>query len=378
MKNILQFLLVTLMLSCSATFGQAVKQSELDTQKPTIALRAAQTESAVCQETENSIVLTVGKQPFLTYHKSVVKPPAGIDAVYERSGYIHPIQTPSGREVTGDFAPNHAHQHAFFMAWVSTEFAGHEVDFWNQKKKSGRISHTRVVAVNNTDSFAEFEVELSHQDIAKSDQPVGVLSERWKVRAYHRSVGEPFVFDFESHQIGVADSPLTLKKYHYGGFGLRGNQRWYKPEAKAAIRAWSKQLERSRNDSNARPPTPLGFDTVGHKFLTSSGNQRHDGNHTRARWTTIYGPVDKEVAGLAVLSHSSNFRSPQHVRLHPAEPYFSYVPVVDDEFEIKPQETYSTRFRIVSYDGEPKPEMLNKLWDDYVTVVKPGPLHEKK
>ena len=38
--------------------------------------------------------------------------------------------------MTDDFPPDHAHQHGLFFAWVSTSFDGHDVDFWNQSKKS--------------------------------------------------------------------------------------------------------------------------------------------------------------------------------------------------------------------------------------------------
>ncbi len=106
------------------------------------------------------------------------------------------------------------------MAWVKTKFAGNDVDFWNQKKGTGRVSHTKVIAVSNTQTYGEFEVELAHEDITSPDQPKKVLTERWKVRAHHRVAGQPFVFDFESRQTCVADSPLILQKYHYGGFGL--------------------------------------------------------------------------------------------------------------------------------------------------------------
>ena len=327
----------------------------------------AQLQTAICQQTNDAITITIGDLPLLTYHKSIVHPPENIDPVFKRSGYVHPIKSPSGKEVTGDFAPDHAHQHAFFMAWVNTHLAGHDIDFWNQKKQTGRISHNKVVSVNNKASYAEFEVELTHEDTTLPKAPVLVLSERWKIRAYHRAASEPFVFDFESNQTCMADSPLILREYRYGGFGLRGNQQWHRPGANAAFKNWTTLLKNSERDANVEPPDPLGLDVMGHEFLTSENKQRHNGNHSRARWTTMYGPVEGAIAGIAILSHPKNFRSPQHVRLHPGKPYFSYAPVVAGEFKIEPKETYTTRFRVVSYDGLPDKKLLNRLWSEYST-----------
>ncbi len=357
MQAIRLFPVILLLVSCQFAIAQGLGSKQDSVQNPV--------QRAVCQESEGEISISIGKQVFLTYHKSLVQPPDGIDSVFGRSGYIHPIRSPSGREVTGDFAPDHAHQHSFFMAWVSAEFNGHEVDFWNQKKQTGRVSHAKVMAVNNTDSFGEFEIELSHEDVTIAQQPIQVIAERWKVRAFHRVVDQPFVCDFESHQKCVAESPLVLRQYHYGGFGLRGNQQWYKPGANAALKAWTKRLAKSKNKPDMTLPTPPDLSVMGHDFLTSENKRRHDGNHTRARWVTIYGPIDQGTAGIAILSHPENFRSPQHVRLHPSKPYFSYAPVVGGGFQIGPAETYTTRFRVVSYDGQPNRKILDQLWKDY-------------
>lgn len=319
-----------------------------------------------CEESDDSILINIGKKPVLRYNKSVQHPPESMSSVYQRSGYIHPIYTPSGREVTGDFAPDHAHQHAFFMAWTSAAFNGQPVDFWNQRKQQARISHSKVVGVtqgaDNGKPFAQFTVELLHEVLPEDKEPITVLKEQWTVRV--RDHRDRFVFDFTSVQECVADSPLTLNQYHYGGLGIRGNGQWLKDESKTAMSKWQKESEALAKQGKPTPPPP-GLDIMGHDFLTSESKARHDGNHTRARWTDIYGPVDGELAGLAVLCHPENFRSPQHVRLHPAKPYFSYCPAVEGEFQIKPGEKYVSRFRVVAHDGKPDLASLDREWKSY-------------
>ena len=71
--------------------------------------------------------------------------PRGSTPYYRRSGQIHPLYTPTGRVVSDDFPPDHAHQHGVFFAWVNTTFEGRHLDFWNQKEQTGRIEHATTL-----------------------------------------------------------------------------------------------------------------------------------------------------------------------------------------------------------------------------------------
>ncbi len=55
----------------------------------------------------------------------------------------------------------------------------------------------------------------------------------------------------------------------------------------------------------------------------SEGKHRADGNHTRPRWVDLSGAVDGRFDGVTILDHSSNFRFPRSVRLHPNNPEFN-------------------------------------------------------
>lgn len=85
-------------------------------------------------ETKDVIRVTLGGNPVLEYIKTEKPVPEGIEPHLRRSGYIHPVFTPTGQEITGDFPADHAHQHALFFAWVKASFDGKKVDFWNQAK----------------------------------------------------------------------------------------------------------------------------------------------------------------------------------------------------------------------------------------------------
>jgi predicted dehydrogenase len=324
--------------------------------------KSDETAKLTCRETDDSIVISNADKILLQYNKAVTKRPADVNEEFARSGYIHPIITPGGKVVTGDFPLSHPHQHAFFMAWVKTKFEGREIDFWNQAKKSGRISHSKVLKVINDDKRCGFSVELLHKDITTPEKPVEVLRENWEVTA--SDCGDNcFSFDLVSRQTNVADSPLVLEKHVYGGLGVRGNAQWDKPGANRAMNVWSR--ENAASTSTGISVEPPGIDVMGHDFLTSEKKMRTDGNHTTAKWTAMYGPVDGKTAGIAVLMHPENFRFPQPVRLHPSKPYFSVAPVVAGQFEIKPGETYVTRMRVIAFDGDVDAAMLDHQWQMY-------------
>ena len=292
-----------------------------------------------------TLEIKVGDRSILRYREQVVESPEGIDPVYRRSGQIHPILTPSGRLVTDDFPPDHPHQHGLFFAWVNTTFEGHHVDFWNQKERTGRVLHASTLDRNEGPVFARFQVRLRHEDIAASeDKPAPVLNEDWDVRAY--PLENAFLIDFESRQSAAGDKPLKINKYHYGGFGLRGNRAWLDPAAKGN-----------------EPPDPSRSGES--DFLTSEGKHRGDGNHTRPLWVDLSGRIEGKLAGVAVLDHPDNFRFPQPVRLHPNKPYFCFAPMVLEEFEIAPGRTYVSRYRLLVHDGPADAEAIDRAWHDY-------------
>ncbi|MEZ6067768.1 MAG: PmoA family protein [Planctomycetaceae bacterium] len=285
-----------------------------------------------CRETDHAIDVSVHGKPVLRYHKSVLQPPAGIDPVFARSGFIHPVWTPEGKVVTADFPADHAHQHGLFSAWVNTSFNGHKVDFWNQAGRAGNVEHVRVVETRSGDLAGEFTVELRHVDLTGSDGPVSVLKELWAVRIQPHEGGH--LFDIESRQTCVADVPLTVHEYHYGGMAFRGCDEWFAE----------------------------GTDFA---FITSDGKDRKAANHTRPGWVTAQGTIDGKVRGLMVIDHVDNFRAPQPVRLHPTKPYFVYSPCVLGEFKLEPGVELVNRYRYFVCDAAIPADVADELARDF-------------
>lgn len=273
-------------------------------------------------EDESTIEIRRGEKPVLVYNKAPTAEAAENEPHYTRTGYIHPVYSPSGKVVSGDYAADHPHQHGLFFAWTKTSFEGRKPEFWNQKQKSGRISYRRTLALVNEGSVAGFDVEHLWEDLTAPEGAKPVLIEVWKVRA--KDAGEKFfAFEIESVQRCAGESPLTVERYHYGGMAFRGNDGWLGEKG-----------------------TPPG------KMITSEDLGREEGNHTRPEWVALHGPVDGERAGIQVRSDPGNFRHPQWVRLHPDKPYFVFAPMVEEAFRIEPGKEYRSKFHYRVYDVE--------------------------
>jgi hypothetical protein len=178
-----------------------------------------------------------------------------------------------------------------------------------------------------------FMATLHHVDLTHPTGAQVVLSETWNVRVF---AIEPFVWDLESRQQAVADA-LTISRYDYGGLAVRGSAEWTKARSC--------------------------------EFLTSLGDGRIHGNHSRPDWVAMFGRLKGEQVAICALGHPRNFRAPQYVRLHPTLPYFCFAPMVSEAFSIQQDSPHSSSYRFLVADVPPRSSTVDKYWQDYATPV---------
>lgn len=258
-----------------------------------------------------------------------------IKPIFRRGGYIHPILSPSGRLVTDDYPSNHPHHHGIWFPWTKTEFEGRQPDFWNMGEGKGRVEFVALEAFWSGPVHGGFRARHRFIDLT-APEPKTALHETWEIRLHAtRSGVKPcWIFDLVSTQSCASASPLKLPMYRYGGLGFRGNWDWNGPDKTF--------------------------------FLTSDGEtNRINGNQSRGRWCHVGGLVDGQLAGVAVLGHPKNFRSPQSMRLHPSEPFFCFAPSQLGDFAIEPGQAYVSCYRFVVADGPADRAEIERLWRDY-------------
>lgn len=298
------------------------------------ALKLTAPERVTATREVSRVRVAVDGRPAFTYVGEPLRLPAGVEDVYQRGGYIHPVLTPSGRRVTEDYPPNHKHHHGIWAAWTSTRVAGRAPDFWNMADRTGTVEFERLGHAWSGPLTAGFGSRHRYMDLL-APTPTTVLLEDWRVIAYASPAGTrpAHVFNLEITQSLVGTTPLELPVYRYGGVGMRGRHEW-----------------------DGRDQT---------SFLTSSGLDRVAGHGTRATWVYMSGIVDGQRAGLAMLSHPDNARSPQPTRIHPTEPFFNFAPQQAGPLAIRPGEPFTMRYRFVVMDGPPDAALLESLWQAY-------------
>lgn len=262
----------------------------------------------------------------------------GIDSVYRRGGYLHPVFSPSGLQVTDDYPADHKHHHGIWAAWTKTLFQGRKPDFWNVGQKTGAVNFTGFDEIVSGPVLASVVAKNSYVD--KTATPhIQVLEEAFVVRVFNILGSEKpyYLFDVELRQQCMTEDPLKILNHIYGGIAFRGNENWNGKE-------------------NAN-------------FLTSGGKDRETGNATSANWVRVSGLIGDKVTGVTILSHPDNFRSPQPLRIHPKEPYISFAPSQAGEFNIEPGKGYIAKYRFIVYDGVADTEFINRMWHEYSTPL---------
>ena len=285
---------------------------------------------------EDAVTFRLRSKPVVTYKGGHGILPPGVPEEYRRAGYLHPLVTPGGATVSGDYPKNHLHHHGVWTSWTKTEFDGRTPDFWNMGQKKGRVEMIQWLGSREDPDGAEVEVLHQYVDIT-AKEPTMVLHEGWRIRVNATGPGQPYQIDLTVQQTNVTSHPLVLPQYRYGGLGFRGLDAWDGAESC--------------------------------RFLTSEGvTNRVSGNESRGRWCWIGGTAGVGMAGVAILGHPTNHRFPEPMRLHPTEPFFCWAPQQVGDFTVPPGGTHRMRYRILIEDGPPVPARIEQAWREWSKV----------
>jgi hypothetical protein len=283
---------------------------------------------AILKDAEKVQVKIANKKLF-DYHIQTVYPPKGFPDYYARSGFIHPLYSPNGSILTDDFPKGHMHQHGIMMALTNTTFKGEKHDFWNQHSKLANVKHTEVLAIEEGPVFSSFKVKHQHYSLKYG----AVLDEIWTVRVY--PFQNHFLFDITSKLENITKDTLFVNKYHYGGMAYRASKHW--------------NIDDSLNYQNKW------------QIKTNNGEGVATANAKAAKYVSASGLLNGKTAGLTVFGFPQNLAYPQPIRLHPTMPYFSFSPMVNAAFTIKPQEVFTSQYRYLSHDDLPQEKYIESL-----------------
>ncbi|MDO9341814.1 MAG: PmoA family protein [Bacteroidales bacterium] len=298
--------------------------------------KITQTPVVVATANDGALILHKGPQNLLQYYFKTVYPPKGIDTVFKRSGFIHPLWSPHGQVLTRIQAPDHYHHYGIWNPWTHVLYEGDTIDFWNLRSKQGTVRFANFVKVENGSVFSEFGALHEHVVFKKGGGEKVAMNELHSVRVYRPQENQDFfVVDFNFQMNTADESPVKLLKYRYAGFGWRTTEKW------------------DKNNS---------------MVLTSEGKTRKDADGSKARWCIVQGEIDNDYAGIVMMSFPTNYNYPEPLRIWPessnsrGDMFANFCPTKDMDWLLKPHQNYSLKYRMLVYNGRVDKEKAESAW----------------
>lgn len=290
-------------------------------------------------EADGALTLTGNGQPLLRYHYGTVYPPAGIDTVFRRSGFIHPLWSPRGQALSRIHAPDHYHHWGLWNPWTHVLFEKDTVDFWNLGLKKGTVRFARFLSTTEGPVYAEFRALHEHVVLKAGGGEKVALNEVQSVRVYRTAPGQNYYLADITIQLSPAGpSPVLLLEYRYGGLGLRATADW--------------------NRENSR-------------VLTSEGKGRKEADGSTARWCMVQGAVGGDQAGLVMMSYPTNYNYPEPLRVWPEDAngrgdvFLNFSPTKNRNWELLPGREYLLRYRLLVFNDTMAPEKAEAAWQHF-------------
>jgi hypothetical protein len=290
-----------------------------------------------------AITLSYNDKNILRYYRAMHKVPEGVDPLFRRSGFIHPVWSPAGKVLTQIQPADHYHHYGIWNPWTRTKVEGQEVDFWNLGEGQGTVRFAGVLSTVSGPVYGGFKVRQEHVVLKPKGKEKTAINEVWDVRAFVCQIENKAVWmiDFTTTLRNALDSAIELTNYRYGGgIGFRATEKWTRENC---------------------------------SVLTSEGKSRKDADGTRARWCNVNGATGGgEYSGIVFLSHFANREHPEPMRVWPLDAaegkgymFFEFCPIRLKSWNLYPEKRYELRYRMIVYDGKMNSETAETLWQNY-------------
>lgn len=302
----------------------------------------AQSQQVTLQESTKGMDFLLDGKLVLSYQMTKEPVPPGIKNAYSKSGFIHPIQSPSGQVLSRIQPADHYHHYGIWGPYTRATIGGREVDFWNLGDEKGRVDFSHVISKKQAGGAAELTVRQNHLDLKAPAQSQLAMSEDLRIKVKPADKGRYFV-DYTSTLQTDISGGILLDDYRYGGgIGFRATEVW--------------------GDANST-------------ILTSEGKDRATADGSNARWILVTGQSDHSSgkSGILFMSHNTNQAHPEPLRVWPPGQYggkgnvfIEFCPIRHTSWEIQPGKRYSLTYRILVFDGELTVQEADNYWKSFV------------
>lgn len=305
------------------------------------------------QKRQGQLRLINSDRPVLDYQFGAVYPPEGVNPLFRRSGFIHPIWSPEGQILSRIQPPDHYHHYGLWGPWTKTHIRGREVDFWNLIKGQGTVRFSGFISETEGSVFTGFKALQEHVDFGNRGADQVAINEVLDVRAWNTGKADIWLIDYTTTLNTPLDSGIMLDAYRYGGgIAFRATEIWHKENS---------------------------------SVLTSENKDRLSADGTKARWCMVEGESSsvKGRSGVLFMGHPSNRDYPEPMRVWPVDAnggrgdlYFEFCPIRHKDWNLEKGRDYTLKYRLMVFDGSVSKETAENFWQDFaypplVEILKP-------
>ncbi len=291
------------------------------------------------EKKDGDLVISSNGKNLLQYRYETMYPPAGVDTVFKRSAFIHPLWSPQGQVLTRIQPPDHYHHYGIWNPWTHILFDGDTVDLWNLNRKHGTVRFAGFKAIEEGPVFSSYSALHEHVVFKKGSETV-IMNEIQTVTVYQPE-DNAYIVDIDIEMTCATNKPVTLLEYRYAGLGWRTTEQW---------------------------------DNQNSSVQTSEGSSRKNADGSRAKWCLVQGAVDGVNAGVVMMSSPANYNHPEPLRIWPENQYnrgdmfANFNPTKDRDWVLEPGKTYKLTYRLLVFNGDFNSEMSEAAWKNFATT----------
>ncbi len=296
------------------------------------------------KKTEKGTILLKDDQKLIQYNHGTFFPPDGIDPIFAKSGFIHPLWAPGGDTLTRIQPPDHYHHYGIWGPYTRTRFEGHNTDFWNLAEGQGTVVFSKYGPSIEGPVYSEINALQDHIDYQAKGADKTALIEELSIRIWNIEnslIGKVYLWDYTTTISCATESPVELFSYRYGGgIGFRAHESWKKENS---------------------------------SVLTSEGLNRDKADGTRARWCDItVTQAGSHISGILFMSNPNNRQHPEPMRVWPLDAnanrgdmFFEFCPIRHESWIIEPGKAYALKYRMLVHDGVINAQEAERYWIDF-------------
>lgn len=294
--------------------------------------------SITVNRSEDAVLISSGEDKIMEYHYGVKLPPKGAKYEYRRSGFIHPLWSPSGEVLTNIQPRDHYHHYGIWNPWTRVTFEGKSVDFWNLADGQGTVRFKAFNSLTEGPVYGGLKGIQEHVVFRPGYEKVA-MNETFSIKVWDAKDEQSrkvWLWDFTTTMnCASPTSPFIINAYRYAGFSIRATPEW--------------------NTSTST-------------ILTSEGKTRKDADNTVARWMFCNGKAGGNQSGILFLSYPTNYNFPEPIRVWPEKDkdvYMNFNPAKNKDWPLMPGKDYTLRYRVIVYNGEMTAGKAERYWQDF-------------